>query len=125
MKCKALIALGFIFVLSQTPLTAQADTFFVPGDFPTIKADLESVQSGDRIELSPGTYTEYELIFPEGISLIGMGATPAEVIIEELEFCGGANKLDPIVTDLFIKLIKNGEIYQYSENDPLVAESTT
>ena len=43
---------------------------------------------------------------------------PPEVIIEELEFCGGANKLDPSITELFIKLIKSGEIYKYSENEP-------
>jgi predicted outer membrane repeat protein len=82
MTGKALIALGFIFVLSQTPLSAQAETFSVPGDFSTIKSALVSVSSGDRIEVSPGVYTEYGLILPEGITLVGMGAEPGDVIID-------------------------------------------
>lgn len=45
---------------------------------------------------------------------------PPEVIIEELEFCGGANKLDSTITELFIKLIKSGEIYHYGEHEPLI-----
>jgi|GEM_PF-2297022 len=79
---KVLIALGFIFVVSQTPLTAQGSTISIPGDHPTITAALESAQPGDRIELSPGVYSEFNLILPEDIVLIGMGDTPSEVIID-------------------------------------------
>ncbi len=82
MTCKTLTALGFIFVLSQTPLTANADTFSVPGDFPSIRSALESVQAGDRVEVAPGVYSENDLILPEGIILIGMGAQPGDVVID-------------------------------------------
>jgi hypothetical protein len=82
MNCKALIALGFIFVLSQTPLTTQAETFSVPYDFPDLRTAFASVASGDRIELSPGVYTEHGLVIPENISLLGMGSHPGEVVID-------------------------------------------
>jgi len=82
MTGKALIALGFILVLSQTPLIAHADTILVPGDYATIRAALESSQSGDRIEVSPGVYSENNLLMPENIVLIGMGLQPADVVID-------------------------------------------
>jgi len=82
MTCKVFTALGFIFVLSQTPLTAHADTFSVPGDHPTIQAAFESAQLGDRIEIAAGVYPENNLILPEGVVVIGMGANPEDVIID-------------------------------------------
>lgn len=82
MTCKALIALGFIIVVSQTPLSADAETLSVPSDYSTIKAAFKAARSGDRIELSPGIYTENRLILPSGISLVGLGAQPADVVID-------------------------------------------
>lgn len=82
MTGKALTALGFILVLSQTPLTAQAGTILVPGDYPTIGAALESSQPGDRIEVSPGVYRENNLVMIENIALVGMGSEPADVVID-------------------------------------------
>lgn len=82
MNGKALITLGFILVLSQTPLTSQAETFSVPHDYSSIRAALESVQSGDRIEISPGVYEEYDLVMPENVSLVGMGENPGAVVID-------------------------------------------
>ncbi len=82
MTGKALIALGFILVLSQTPLIAQAGTILVPGDYSTIRAAIESSQPGDRIEVSPGVYPENNLIMPEDIVLIGKGLHPGDVVID-------------------------------------------
>jgi len=45
---------------------------------------------------------------------------PPEVIIEELEFCGNSKKIDKDVANLFIKLIKSGEINHYGENEPKI-----
>ena len=41
-----------------------------------------------------------------------------ETILEELEFCANANKLDRDVTDLFVQLIESGEIDHFAENEP-------
>ena len=38
-------------------------------------------------------------------------------ILEELHFCKDKNKLDPIVVDLFIKMIESGEIEHYATNE--------
>ena len=102
MTGKALIALGFILVLSQTPLIAHADTILVPGDHSTIRAALESSQPGDRIEIAPGVYAENNLLMPEDIVLIGMGAQPAEVVIDG----GGLGRIilcESIIKSSYIK----------------------
>ena len=70
MTFKVLIALGFIFVLSQTPLTADAATISVPGDHSTIQSALEFALPGDRIELSPGVYLEHGLNLPLFLKVI-------------------------------------------------------
>jgi response regulator RpfG family c-di-GMP phosphodiesterase len=41
-----------------------------------------------------------------------------KIILEELQFCRDKNKLDPIVVDLFIKLIESGEIEYFATNEP-------
>ena len=82
MTGKVLIALGVVSVISQSPLTAHAVTFSVPGDYPVIQAALAAAQSGDRIEIAPGTYAEKDLVLPEGVVLRGMGARPEDVIID-------------------------------------------
>ena len=82
MTGKALTALGFILVLSQTPLTAHADTILVPADYSTIAAALEASQSGDRVEVSPGVYPENNILMPEDVSLVGMGLQPSDVVID-------------------------------------------
>ncbi len=82
MTGKVLITLAFIFVLSQTPLTAGAATISVPGDHSSIKSAFDSAQPGDRVELAPGVYAENGLILPEGITLIGMGSQPGDVVID-------------------------------------------
>ena len=82
MTGKALIALGFIIVLSQTPLSSGAETLSVPSNYSTIKAACKVARVGDRIELAPGIYKENRLILPSGIALVGLGAQPADVVID-------------------------------------------
>lgn len=45
---------------------------------------------------------------------------PQEKILSELEYCSDAHKLDSDVANLFIKLIKSGEIYHFAENEPVI-----
>ena len=82
MKHKALVLLGFIFVISQTSLTALAATISVPGDAPDIQQALSLAKVGDRVELSPGIYFENNLVVPEGIFLAGTGSLPGDVVID-------------------------------------------
>ena len=82
MTGKVLITLGFIFVLSQSPLTAGAETISVPGDHSSIQSAIDTALPGDRVELAPGVYHEHGLILPPGIILIGMGSEPGDVVID-------------------------------------------
>lgn len=45
---------------------------------------------------------------------------PEEKILEELEYCAGARKLDSEVVNHFVELINNGEIYKYAEQEPVI-----
>lgn len=59
MATRAFLSLLLLAVLASTP--ASATTYMVEpdgtGDFPTIQAAIDAVQSGDVIELSDGTFT--------------------------------------------------------------------
>jgi predicted outer membrane repeat protein len=103
MNGKALITLGFIIVLSQIPLTTLAETFSVPQDFSSIRSALESVQPGDRIELSPGVYEENNLVMPQNIALVGMGEQPGAVIIDG----GGQGRIILCESNLQTSYIEN------------------
>jgi len=61
------------------------ETLNVPGEYPTIAAALEVAQEGDVVAVSPGTYYEHNLVMNRGVSLIGLGSTPDDVIIDALE----------------------------------------
>ena len=50
---------------------------------------------------------------------------PAEKILSELEYCAGSRKLDADVVEMFIKLIKNGKIYEYAETEPVIGDLPT
>ncbi|MBU8869617.1 MAG: T9SS type A sorting domain-containing protein [Gemmatimonadales bacterium] len=62
--------------------SASADTFSVPDDFDTIAAALNSVDSGDLIQVQPGYYNEHGLILPAGVTLAGAGENPEDTIID-------------------------------------------
>jgi len=71
-----------VFWFFISPTAGHAATYTVPGDYAAIADALAASQIGDRIEVAPGTYREHHLDLPSGVSLIGTGTTPAEVIID-------------------------------------------
>lgn len=80
MKGQLISALA-VTILLAVP-TTQAATLTVPTDHATIGAALAAAQSGDRVEIAPGTYPEHGLVLPEGITVIGLGASPSDVVID-------------------------------------------
>jgi len=76
----------FILVISLTTGLASAhvpdETLNVPGEYPTIAAALEVAQEGDVVAVAPGVYEEHSLVLHRGVSLVGQGATPDDVVID-------------------------------------------
>ncbi len=68
-----------LFVGQPAVLAAELD---VPRQYSTIKDAFYHAQLGDQINVAPGHYYERNLVIPEGITLIGAGETPEEVIID-------------------------------------------
>jgi predicted outer membrane repeat protein len=73
-------ALALSLVLAGS--TVHAATLAVPGDHPTVAEALAAARQGDRIEISPGNYPEFDLALPEGVIVVGMGAVPDEVVLD-------------------------------------------
>lgn len=59
-----------------------AATIQVPEDFPTIKEALLRANTGDYIEIAPGTYFESNLEMRHTVTLAGNGDGPADVVID-------------------------------------------
>jgi len=81
-KILTVIALLLIAVLVAGASGLQAATLAVPGTHSTIAAAFAAAQVGDRIELAPGLYQENQLALPRGVTVVGTGDGPAEVIID-------------------------------------------
>jgi predicted outer membrane repeat protein len=62
--------------------TAKAATLAVPQDYHTITAAFAAANRSDRIEISPGVYREFNLELPSGVSVVGVGSTPADVVLD-------------------------------------------
>jgi FlgD Ig-like domain/Right handed beta helix region len=72
-------------VLVQTILifsTALGSTFTIPGQHPDLGSALELMKSGDTLEIAPGIYYENNLTIPSGVSIVGMGSGPYDVILD-------------------------------------------
>lgn len=85
MTVRILTATALILAGSWIPgaLTGvQAATLAVPADHPSLAAAFAAARSGDRIEVSPGIYSENHLVLPNGVALVGVGLNPSEVIID-------------------------------------------
>lgn len=71
---------------SSTAPTAQMyPVFRVPEEFRTIKEALSRCAKGDTVDLAPGTYHEFEIDVPAGISLRGRTSDPLDVTIDGQE----------------------------------------
>ena len=68
-------------LLLGTATSLQAADLFVPKDYPNIRSALIHSHPGDHVKLAPGFYREGALLMPSGVTLSGLGETPAEVII--------------------------------------------
>ncbi|MFT5783990.1 MAG: putative outer membrane repeat protein [Candidatus Krumholzibacteriia bacterium] len=70
------------FVIQAAPHLSFAATYQVPGDFELISEALAVAQTGDRIEVAPGTYYETGLVMASGVALVGLGTLPERVVID-------------------------------------------
>jgi len=55
-----------------------------PGSFATIDAAMQAATPGDRILVMPGAYPPFN--FSRGVHLIGLGATPGDVVIQRIAY---------------------------------------
>ena len=60
----------------------QAAVINVPEDYQSIKSALNNSQSGDQVQISSGIYPENNLRVPPGVTVSGIGETPADVVID-------------------------------------------
>jgi len=93
----AWLALGL-----TTATSPGAATWQVPDDFPSVQAAIDGASVGDRIELAPGRYYE-GLDLRGGISLVGMGQEPGDVILEG----EGVRTVGTLVDDTGLLVIEN------------------
>jgi hypothetical protein len=68
-----------IFSLSAAPSVATDRS--VPGQYATVSAAVNASQQGDRVLVSPGTYTEFGIALKAGLTIEGLGGSPADVVI--------------------------------------------
>lgn len=80
-KGKFLIVWALV-LTSIAPALASAATINVPAQYPTIGEALENASSGDRVQIAPGTYSEYGLMLTSGVTLVGEGSNPEDTIID-------------------------------------------
>ena len=73
------------------PVKLWAAEWYVPQDYPQVSEALKNVVPGDTIFVEPGTYDEgtKDWSFPENVSVIGLGASPADVVY--FVYFGGLN----------------------------------
>jgi hypothetical protein len=64
-----------LLLLSLATIT-HARTWYVPSEVPTIAAAIDSVISGDVVELACGTYYEHDLVLTNGITVRGETGDP-------------------------------------------------
>ncbi len=79
---RPVLPLFVLTILVTTAAASFAKDRQVPGEHPTISEAVTASQSGDRILVSPGIYPELGIALKAGVSIQGLGATPAEVVID-------------------------------------------
>lgn len=76
-----LASLTFVLSCILTTTSMGAD-WYVPDQRATISAALNSSQAGDRVLLRPGVYSEFGIALKAGVTLLGLGNTPEDVVID-------------------------------------------
>ncbi len=86
------------------PSGAAAATLRVPEDFPRIQAAIDAAESGDQIQVSPGTYHENLVVLGKPVTLVGTGGAAATIV--DGGHSGGVLRIDGGVVDGFT--LRNG-----------------
>ena len=61
---------------------AGAEPIRVPGDYATVGEALDAAQPTMEIQVAQGLYLEHDLVVPIGVRLVGLGDSPADVVID-------------------------------------------
>ncbi len=77
----ALVPLVLI-LLVFTAAASFARDHRVPSERATISEAVNACQAGDRVLVSPGTYVEIGIALKDGVTIEGLGASPADVVID-------------------------------------------
>ncbi|MCP4291359.1 MAG: hypothetical protein GY780_05935 [bacterium] len=86
MKHLTFFALVFIVLLTIfSTADANATTWHVPFDAPTIQAGIDSCDVGDIVEISCGTYFEHDIILKGGITLRAPEAGGVDCVIVDAQ----------------------------------------
>ncbi|MCA9750655.1 MAG: right-handed parallel beta-helix repeat-containing protein [Gemmatimonadetes bacterium] len=67
-------------VLLSIPGAPGAATLDVPSTFPTIASGLAAAAAGDTVLVACGTYSEHDLVIPDGVTLRGESSPPCVTI---------------------------------------------
>jgi hypothetical protein len=78
-KRRIVPAIALILMTSVPALGAVLD---VPGAYPDLASALAAARAGDVIELAPGTYREHGLTVAAAVTLRGLGADAADVVLD-------------------------------------------
>ena len=74
--------LAVALLLAQFSAGPAGAALLVPEEHPTIASALAEASLGDTVSIAPGTYYEYDLVWPSGVSILGRGLNPESVVID-------------------------------------------
>jgi hypothetical protein len=102
---------------------AQARTWNVPADAPTIQAGIDSATVGDVVAVAAGTYHENDLVMKPGITLRGAAGDAASVILDG-QYTGPLLRFEPeapvgptLVEDLTFTRATDGALFTIGASD--------
>src|SRR6185369_6843195 len=116
---RSLLLLGTL-ILWMIPRAQAANTWFVPGDFPTIQAAINAAAAGDAIVVAAGTYHESLFWADKDLTILGAGAdtAPNLSIIDPSSANGGPGGRCLITSDLTPAATISGFSFQHG-SDPI------
>ncbi len=81
MKSQFFVLIKTLAILFIAPV-ASAAILDVPHNYNSIQEAMLQCQPGDRIHIAPGQYFEYDLVVPAGVTIVGMGDHPDQVVLD-------------------------------------------